>query len=230
VGTNRYAYAGNDPVNKSDPNGHDYQDEHNGGDSHLDTIRDYNDRHAGDGDSVGKDDDGSSDYDNDPNTYGGSAPPGEKPLDLLLEQAEKAEIAAAIQAALKAAQDKAASVGANPANQAVKEKEPPPVYFVLTGGRLRNLRNLLDYVLGKKGVDGTGKFHGDLPKQSELRNLSKDELKELADDLRNSITQRKSLNNDLGWNRAHADRLRKEENLLKSIEKLTQDWSTDGGF
>ena len=23
VGTNRYAYAGNDPMNKSDPNGHD---------------------------------------------------------------------------------------------------------------------------------------------------------------------------------------------------------------
>ncbi len=26
VGTNRYAYAGNDPVNKSDPNGHQTQD------------------------------------------------------------------------------------------------------------------------------------------------------------------------------------------------------------
>lgn len=24
VGTNRYAYSGNDPVNKSDPNGHSY--------------------------------------------------------------------------------------------------------------------------------------------------------------------------------------------------------------
>jgi len=48
VGTNRYAYSGNDPVNKSDPNGH--QMGHNGGpdldgDSDDDNIPDFMDPH-----------------------------------------------------------------------------------------------------------------------------------------------------------------------------------------
>lgn len=31
VGTNRYAYSGNDPINGSDPNGHDGEQYHTGG-------------------------------------------------------------------------------------------------------------------------------------------------------------------------------------------------------
>ncbi|CAN7490281.1 hypothetical protein LJR235_003295 [Pararhizobium sp. LjRoot235] len=51
VGTNRYAYSGNDPVNKSDPNGH--QMGHNGGppldptDLDGDNIPDFLDSHPG---------------------------------------------------------------------------------------------------------------------------------------------------------------------------------------
>lgn len=51
VGTNRYAYSGNDPVNKSDPNGH--QMGHNGGppldptDRDGDNIPDFLDSHLG---------------------------------------------------------------------------------------------------------------------------------------------------------------------------------------
>jgi hypothetical protein len=51
VGTNRYAYSGNDPVNKSDPNGH--QMGHNGGppldptDLDGDNIPDFLDPHPG---------------------------------------------------------------------------------------------------------------------------------------------------------------------------------------
>ena len=51
VGTNRYAYSGNDPVNKSDPNGH--QMGHNGGppldptDMDGDNIPDFLDSHPG---------------------------------------------------------------------------------------------------------------------------------------------------------------------------------------
>jgi hypothetical protein len=51
VATNRYAYSGNDPINNSDPNGH--QMGHNGGppldpsDMDGDTVPDFIDRHPG---------------------------------------------------------------------------------------------------------------------------------------------------------------------------------------
>jgi hypothetical protein len=86
VGTNRYAYAGNDPVNKSDPGGYDYQDEHNGGTSLLDSARgDYSnnggvggdaDQNSGNEGGEGNGNNGGKPVQVAASRAGGSMPPG----------------------------------------------------------------------------------------------------------------------------------------------------------
>ena len=69
-------------------------------------------------------------------------------------------------------------------------------------------------------IDGTGKLHGDLPHIKDLKNLDKDTLRGLRDDLRSSLKRRKQVTKRLGPDAAHSRREAGEENLLKSLDKL----------
>jgi len=67
-------------------------------------------------------------------------------------------------------------------------------------------------------LDGTGKVHGQLPDHVP-DNWTRDEMEQLADELRQSIQTRKDAMIDLGDSASHANRIREEEQLLRQIEK-----------
>jgi hypothetical protein len=71
-------------------------------------------------------------------------------------------------------------------------------------------------------LDGTGKFHGELPKPSELGNYSVEELKQLRDVLEQSVQQRIRVNSALGPKGNHGLRQAQEQQLIQSINKYLE--------
>jgi RHS repeat-associated protein len=74
---------------------------------------------------------------------------------------------------------------------------------------------------GSGGVlhrDNTGKIHGDVPEYPDPR-MSRAELQEQADELRDSIKQRKAEQSQYGEEGGHRERIGREEQYLRQIER-----------
>ncbi|RVX42174.1 intein/RHS repeat-associated protein [Nonomuraea polychroma] len=71
-------------------------------------------------------------------------------------------------------------------------------------------------------LDGTGKVHGDLPKYVP-KEWAREELEELAEDLRKSIKFRKDEQARMGEDGPHRRRINEERNLLRQIERRLRD-------
>ena len=68
-------------------------------------------------------------------------------------------------------------------------------------------------------LDATGKVHGALPKAKDLGRYSKQELRNLHQELKQSVKQRIKTTSRLGRDRAHGQRQGAEQDLIKAIEK-----------
>jgi len=68
--------------------------------------------------------------------------------------------------------------------------------------------------------DGTGKVHEKLPSLDELKTMTKDDLRYLAEELQKSLSTRRVLMFDMGPEAGHAARIRQEERLLRAIGKI----------
>jgi RHS repeat-associated protein len=66
--------------------------------------------------------------------------------------------------------------------------------------------------------DATGKIHGDIPDQVP-DNWTKEELKETESELKESIQRRKGEQQQLGEEGGHRERIRREEQLLRQVQK-----------
>jgi len=101
---------------------------------------------------------------------------------------------------------------------------------------LQNLANETDLIYKSGGVhnlvsetekiakrlpalDATGKVHGTLPKVKDLVNYSKEDLKILLKELKQSVQRRIEVTSQLGRDRPHGQRQGAEQDLIKSIEK-----------
>jgi hypothetical protein len=71
--------------------------------------------------------------------------------------------------------------------------------------------------------DSTRKVHGGLPKPSELKNYSVEELRQLQAELRQSVAERIRVTEKLGSHRPHGQRQAKEQELIRQIEKHLED-------
>lgn len=82
---------------------------------------------------------------------------------------------------------------------------------------------LLRGVAGAKalpGLDRTGKVHGALPKAEDLSRYSRDELRQLHQELGQSVQERIRKTSELGPDRAHGQRQAAEQQLMLQIEKF----------
>jgi hypothetical protein len=78
-------------------------------------------------------------------------------------------------------------------------------------------------VLGKlPSLDATGKVHGTLPKIKDLFKYSKDDLKILADELKQSIQTRIRVTSRMGSDKPHGQRQGAEQDLLKALGKILE--------
>jgi len=68
-------------------------------------------------------------------------------------------------------------------------------------------------------LDATGKVHGDLPHPKDLNEYHPEDLRQLADELRQSVRERIRKNSELGPSGNHGLRQAQEQDLIKSIEK-----------
>jgi len=66
--------------------------------------------------------------------------------------------------------------------------------------------------------DATGKIHGDIPDHVP-DNWTKEELKETESELKESIQKRKTEQQQLGEEGGHRERIRREEQLLRQVQK-----------
>mgnify|MGYP000540995720 CR=1 FL=1 len=69
-------------------------------------------------------------------------------------------------------------------------------------------------------LDKTGKIHGALPRAEDLGRFSRDELRRLQNDLRQSVQERIRKTSELGPDRAHGQRQGAEQQLIIQIEKF----------
>lgn len=69
-------------------------------------------------------------------------------------------------------------------------------------------------------LDRTGKVHGDLPRAEDLSKYSRDELKRLRQELRESVQERIRKTSELGRDRAHGQRQAAEQQLINQIDKF----------
>lgn len=69
-------------------------------------------------------------------------------------------------------------------------------------------------------LDRTGKVHGALPHVQDLGRYSRDELRQLQQDLRQSVQERIRKTSELGPDRAHGQRQAAEQQLIIQIEKF----------
>jgi hypothetical protein len=68
-------------------------------------------------------------------------------------------------------------------------------------------------------IDATGKVHGTLPKVKDFRKYSKEELRILLNELRQSVQKRIAETTRLGSDKGHGRRQGAEQDLIKSLEK-----------
>lgn len=80
---------------------------------------------------------------------------------------------------------------------------------------------LLEEIL--PALDSTGKVHGKLPKMSDLKKLSKDDLIILKEELIKSVQKRIEKTSELGRDRGHGQRQGAEQDMIKTIEKILED-------
>ena len=69
-------------------------------------------------------------------------------------------------------------------------------------------------------LDNTGKVHGELPRPKDLKKYSREDLKTLRDDLKQSVQQRIRKTVKMGSDKGHGQRQAAEQQLIKSIEKV----------
>jgi len=78
---------------------------------------------------------------------------------------------------------------------------------------------LADKIIGKTGLDETGKMHGDLPNIDDLKQLDNQTLSDFRDDLNTSLVKRKQVSKDLGADAGHSRRENAEADLTKQLDK-----------
>ena len=66
-------------------------------------------------------------------------------------------------------------------------------------------------------LDATGKVHGKLPDVKDLGRYGVDDLKQLRDELKQSVQERIRKNSELGPHKPHGQRQAAEQTLIKSI-------------
>ena len=69
-------------------------------------------------------------------------------------------------------------------------------------------------------IDATGKVHGKLPETKDFPKYSKDDLRQLLKELKQSVQKRIEVTTKLGRDRAHGQRQGAEQDLIKSLEKF----------
>lgn len=195
VGTNRYSYSFNDPINKFDPSGNSAEDP-TVADVAIDAIgkliggllesvfpdKDWGSREAivsvpGVKDLV----------------------PGVGPLTTLDDDATALEVLSEVAISLA----KPAAIVTESVAKAVS----------------RGLKSSRRSKPDLPTLDRTGKVHGDLPSPQDLSNYSPDELSQLRDELEISVKERTRKNIEKGRDRAHGARQGQEQDLINSIDK-----------
>jgi hypothetical protein len=92
---------------------------------------------------------------------------------------------------------------------------PPRVLSTTRGRERRADRQVPD--LPK--LDRTGKVHGELPAQRDLRRYDVEELAILRDELKQSVQKRIEITSQKGSDFAHAERQAAEQALIQAIDK-----------
>lgn len=80
-------------------------------------------------------------------------------------------------------------------------------------------RNAAKAVKALPSLDATGKVHGTLPKVQDFGKYSKDELRILLKELKQSVQKRIEVTSKMGRDRGHGQRQGAEQDLIKSLEK-----------
>lgn len=104
----------------------------------------------------------------------------------------------------------------------IQEFEVSPLLGGIKGG----IKYVLYWARGSKAakgvlptLDATGKVHGSLPKVADFGKYSKDELRILLKELKQSVQKRIEVTSKMGKDRAHGQRQGAEQDLVKSLEK-----------
>ncbi len=104
--------------------------------------------------------------------------------------------------------------------------QPAPITGVPPDVGIGKVKGLVNVAKTNKkalpSLDATGKVHGTLPKVKELGRYSKDELRILYQELKQSVQQRIKVTSRMGRDRPHGQRQGAEQDLIKAIEKHLQ--------
>jgi hypothetical protein len=121
--------------------------------------------------------------------------------------------------------------GGGPTIPAVSPKQVPAVQIRTAQDNVLNAKNTNDQVhkqprnnavnevMPLPKIDATGKVHGILPKVKDLGKYSKEELRVLLEELKQSVQRRIEVTSKMGRDRAHGQRQGAEQDLIKSLEK-----------
>jgi hypothetical protein len=91
------------------------------------------------------------------------------------------------------------------------------------GGNFSRAKKLAKQVKALPALDQTGKVHGTLPKVKDLAKYSKEDLKILLNELKQSVHQRIKVTSKLGRDRTHGQRQGAEQDLIYSLKKYLND-------
>ncbi|WPO83353.1 RHS repeat-associated core domain-containing protein [Chryseobacterium sp. JJR-5R] len=107
--------------------------------------------------------------------------------------------------------------------EAIQAVQLAAIAIQVKHGNVKGLQNLAseaeEIATKLPSLDATGKVHGTLPKVKDLINYSKEDLKILLKELKNSVQKRIEVTSQLGRDRPHGQRQGAEQDLIKSIEK-----------
>ena len=109
------------------------------------------------------------------------------------------------------------------ATSAPRPTRPPVVLFCRPGRRACTGEQCGGDEEELPALDGSGKVHGDVPTPDKLRDFDSDELNDFLKDLERSVGERIDKNVEYGRDRPHGQRQGKEQDTIKSIEKILKD-------